>query len=265
MKAKIQSPNINFVLVWKIKYRNHTNKNCKFMRKYTCTKFEFLVGVAFILFLDLLQSSFTPIADLISSYCITHKIVFFIPNLHTCTHNNCIYSPLRFMVLVWAGSDPIPSWHMTKVPLRSAVAVTVAVDVMDVPVLTSVTLNSNGGSGITWPWLAGRRLSVILRDGTVHRCAREATVQVNSILSPGHGLSTLDCNWAFETEKEWHCSYLISIKQSPCIQYQLSLRIAHEAKTSATYMQWVCKSLHRPNKPELFTENKDGSRVFSPA
>ena len=152
------------------------------------------------------------------------------------------------MVLLWAGSDPRPSWHMTKIPLRSAVAVTVAVDVMDVPVLTSVTLNSNGGSGITWPRSPGRRDREILRDGMVHRCPREGTVQMNSILSSGHGLSTLDCNWAFETEKEWHCSYLISIKQSPCIQYQLSLRIAHEAKTSATYMQWVCKSLHRPNK-----------------
>ena len=53
--------------------------------------------------------------------------------------------PLRVMMLFWSGSIPTPSRHTTIVPLRSEVAVTVAVDVMNVPVLTSVTLNWNGG------------------------------------------------------------------------------------------------------------------------
>ena len=133
------------------------------------------------------------------------------------------------MVLLWAGSDPpTPSSHETRVSLSLIVAVTVAVDVMDTPITTSVTLNSNGGSGNTWPWLAGARVSVIPRDVTLHTCTVEKIVHVNTSCSPGHGLSTLDCNWVLKAAKEWHCSYFTSIKQvanSPCIQYQLSLRI----------------------------------------
>ena len=51
------------------------------------------------------------------------------------------FSPMMFMMMLWSGSVPTPSRHTTRVPLRSVVAATVAVDVMDVPVLTSVTLN----------------------------------------------------------------------------------------------------------------------------
>ena len=51
------------------------------------------------------------------------------------------YIPLSVMMLLWSGSIPIPSRHKTSVPLRSEVAVTVAVDVMDVPGTTSVTAN----------------------------------------------------------------------------------------------------------------------------
>ena len=40
------------------------------------------------------------------------------------------------------------------------------------------------------------------RDGTLHWCAREEIVHVNVTLSPGHGLSTLDCNLAPEAEGE---------------------------------------------------------------
>ena len=114
-----------------------------------------------------------------------------------------IISPVRYIVMFWSGSIPIPSWHTTRVPLRSAVMFTVAVDVMHVPVLTSVTLNWNGGSDITRPRSPGRRDRTMSRDGTLHRCATEGTVQVNVTLSPGHGLSTLDCNWAPETKREW--------------------------------------------------------------
>ena len=108
--------------------------------------------------------------------------------------------PLRVMVLFLSGSIPIPSWHKTRVPLKSEVAVSVAVDVMNVPVLTSVTANWNGGSEITWPRSLGRRDREMAMDGTLHRCAREGSVQVNVTPSPGHGLSTLDSSWAPETE-----------------------------------------------------------------
>ena len=82
---------------------------------------------------------------------------------------------------------------MTRVPLRSSVALTVAVDVMD-PVLTSVTLNQNGGSGNTLFLLRRTRSREMLRDGISHPCPREGTVHVKVTVSPGHGLSTLDCN-----------------------------------------------------------------------
>ena len=53
-------------------------------------------------------------------------------------------SPLRFMVVFWFGSTRLPSLHNTRVPLRSSVTFTVAVDVVDVPGTTSVTANSKG-------------------------------------------------------------------------------------------------------------------------
>ena len=114
------------------------------------------------------------------------------------------YLPKIFMVLFWSGSIPTPSWQMTTVPLRSGVAFTVAVDVILDPVI-SVTLNWKGGwLEITLPWSRGRSDWMISREGTSHRCAREDILHVNVTLSPGHGLSTLDCNWATETENE-HC------------------------------------------------------------
>ena len=109
--------------------------------------------------------------------------------------------PMIFMLLLWSGSIPIPSWHKTVVPLRSGMALTVAVDVID-PVITSMRLNWNGGSEITLPWSRGRRDWIISWDGTSHRCASEDIVHVNITLSPGHGLSTLDCNSASETKRD---------------------------------------------------------------
>ena len=112
------------------------------------------------------------------------------------------FSPTMFMVLLWSASIPIPSRHKTMVPLRSLVVVTVAVDVID-PVITAVTVNWNGGwSVITLPWLLGRSSRVIFNDGMFHWCPTEEIVHVNITLSPGHGLFTLDCNWAAETEDE---------------------------------------------------------------
>ena len=116
---------------------------------------------------------------------------------HNINYTAC--SPLRFMVVFWFGSTRLPSSHKTRVPLRFAATLTVAVDVMDVPVITSVTLNSKGWSDCSW--LLGTRVWEMLRDGTLHWCTREGTVHVNTICSPGHGLSTLDCNWAPETAK----------------------------------------------------------------
>ena len=113
--------------------------------------------------------------------------------------------PMMFMMLLWSGSIPKPSWHTIRVPLRSAVAVTVAVDVMDVPGITSVTLNWNGGSEITPPWSPGIRDRGMSRPEASHRCESEKIVHVNVTLSPGHGLCTLDCNWASETENEQCC------------------------------------------------------------
>ena len=111
------------------------------------------------------------------------------------------------MVLLWSGSIPIPSWHKTMVPLRSAVAVTVAVDVIILdPVITSVTVNWNGGwSETTLPWSRGRRDWKIPSDAMFHWWPREGIVQVNVTLSPGHNLSTLDCNWTPETESKQCC------------------------------------------------------------
>ena len=111
-------------------------------------------------------------------------------------------SPLRFMVLFWSGNTRLPSLHTIKVLLRSSVTFTVTVDVMDVPVLTSVTVNWNGGSENTWPWLLGRSARVMPKEEILHWCAREGTVHVNVTLSPGQGLSTLDCNWVSETNKQ---------------------------------------------------------------
>ena len=65
------------------------------------------------------------------------------PQIHV---NNLNYtsskcSPKMLIELLWSGSIPIPSRHTTRIPLRCVVTVTVAVDVMDVPVITSVTVN----------------------------------------------------------------------------------------------------------------------------
>jgi len=178
-------------------------------------------------------------ADVISSHWITHKIVVSISQF-TCTRNNCKYSPLRLMVLVWSGSTRLPSWHIIKVSLRPSVILTIAIDVMDVPGTTSVTLNSNGGSEITpLCWLLGVSARLMPRDGTLHWCAVEEIVHVKVTVSPRHGLSALDCNWANETEKEWHCSYLISIKQSPCIHAVSAVTencAWRLARTHATYI-----------------------------
>lgn len=104
------------------------------------------------------------------------------------------------MMVFCSGSVPLLSRHRIRVPLRSSVTLTVAVDVIiDVPV--SVTVNWNGGSEITWPRLPGRSW-VMPRDGTCHWCPAEGTVHVNVTLSPGHGLSILDRNWAPETESK---------------------------------------------------------------
>ena len=126
----------------------------------------------------------------------------FLKLTYTAVHATC--SPMIIMVLLWSGSIPIPSRHTTTVPLRSTVAVTVAVDVMDLVInCTSVTLKWNGGwLVITLPRLLGRRDRVMFNDGMFHWCAREEIVHVNITLSPGHGLSTLDCNWAPEAEGE---------------------------------------------------------------
>ena len=121
----------------------------------------------------------------------------------------CMHSPMMFMMLLWSGSVPTPSRHTTRVPLRSAVAVTVAVDVMDVPITTSVTVNWNGGwSMITLPWSRGRRDREIFKNRMSHWCPIEGIVQVKVTLSPGHGLSTLDCNWAPEYEIQTFGSYV---------------------------------------------------------
>ena len=117
-------------------------------------------------------------------------------------------SPKMLIVLLWYGSIPIPSRHTTRVPLRCVVTVTVAVDVMDVPVTASVTVNWNGGSEITLPWSRGRRDREMFINEMFHWCPLEGIVHVNVTLSLGHGLSALDCNWAHETEKEQCCSYL---------------------------------------------------------
>ena len=102
------------------------------------------------------------------------------------------------MVVFWFGSTILPSSHKIRVLLRFAVTLTVAVDVMDVPGTIPVTANSKGWSDCGW--LLGTRVWEMLRDGTSHRCSREDTVHVNVTLSPGHGLSTLDCSWAPKTE-----------------------------------------------------------------
>ena len=131
-------------------------------------------------------------------------------------HYKCIIycSPLRIMVASWFGSIRLPSRHKTRVPLRFAVALNVAVDVMDVPGTTSVTLNSKGGSGITFPRPTGASVRTMLRDETTHWCEVEESVQVNVTLSPGHGLSTLDCNWAPETEKGWEANMILHCKHA---------------------------------------------------
>ena len=109
--------------------------------------------------------------------------------------------PIMLIVLLWSGSIPIPSRHTTRVPLSSVVTVTVAVDVMDVPVTTSVTVNWNWASENALPWSRGRRDREMFNDGMSHWCPLEGIVHVNITLFPGHGLSTLDCSWAPETER----------------------------------------------------------------
>ena len=110
-------------------------------------------------------------------------------------HKTTAGSPLMFMVLFCSGKMPATSRHKTRVPLRSVVTVTVAVDsvMVALPPTLSVTANSNGGSG-NEPMLLERRAREMLRDGTIQSCAIEEIVQVNVTLSPGHGLSALDCN-----------------------------------------------------------------------
>ena len=128
------------------------------------------------------------------------------------------------MVLFWLGWTFNPSWHTTRVPLRSSVALTVAVDVMD-PLLTSVTVNWNGGSENTLSLLRRRRTREMLRDGISHSCPREETVHLNSTISPGHGLSTLDCNWAPETEGETTLLHLHrAVQRSSYLSYVRSMR-----------------------------------------
>ena len=123
----------------------------------------------------------------------TNDIQSMLGNNHSLT---LICSPLSINVLLWSGLFPTKSLQLTSVLFRSSVAVTVAIDVMLLSV-TAVTLNWNGGSEEN----RVLRESSMLRDETTHWCAREGTVQVNITVSPGHGLSTLDCNWAPETEE----------------------------------------------------------------
>jgi len=57
-------------------------------------------------------------------------------------YSSIYYSPITFMVaFCGSGSIRLPSRQKTFVPLRFAAAVTVAVDVMEVPDITSVTAN----------------------------------------------------------------------------------------------------------------------------
>ena len=107
---------------------------------------------------------------------------------------------MMLIVVLCSGSIPIPSRHIVRVLLSSVVTVTVAVDLMDVFVITSVTVNWNGGSENTLPWSRGRSDREMFNDGMTHWCPLEGIVHVNVTLSPGHDLSTLDCNWAPETE-----------------------------------------------------------------
>ena len=138
------------------------------------------------------------------------------------------------IVLFCSGSIPIPSRHTTRVPLRSVVTVTVAVDVMDVPVLTSVTVNWNWASGNTLPWSRGRRDREMFKNGMSHWCPLEGIVHVNVTLSLGHGLSTLDCNWAPETENEQCCSY-ISLKTQ-----HTNFSFPHR-RPNFSQMPWPCQ------------------------
>ena len=143
-----------------------------------------------------------------------HKICTLIPTAEMCVYTNSLdpaqlylhirihvytYLPRMFMVSFFSASIRLPSWHTTSVPLRSAVALTVVVDVMDVPVTTSVTVNWNGGSESTSALSAGVRDREMPSDGTTHRCRVDWIAHVNTTFSPGHGLSTLDCNSAPET------------------------------------------------------------------
>ena len=106
------------------------------------------------------------------------------------------------MVLFLSARLRLPSRHTTRVPLRFLAAVNVAVDVMYLPITTSVTVNTNGVSEITVSWSPGVRDRMMPSDGTSHRCAVDSSAHVNLTFSPGHGLSTLDCNIAPETENE---------------------------------------------------------------
>ena len=143
-----------------------------------------------------------------------------------CTCSNAWQcSPVMFIVLFWLGWISNPSWHTTRVPLRCSVTLTVAVDVMDVPVTTSVTLNWNGGSENTSSSLRWRRAREILRDGISHWCPREGTVHVKVTVSPGHSLSTLDCNWAPETKGETTLLHLHrTVQRSSYLSYVRSTR-----------------------------------------
>ena len=136
---------------------------------------------------------------------------------HLSCRHNLTCSPLRFIVVFWSGSLPIPSWHMTRVPLSATVTVTVAVDVINL-VITCTMVIWKGGSEITRPSLLGRSARVIPRDGTLHWCAREGTVHVKVTVSPGHGLSTLVCNWALEAEKNT-LSNVVSVTEVVSHQY----------------------------------------------
>ena len=114
---------------------------------------------------------------------------------------------MMLIMLLWSGSIPIPSRHTIRVPLSSVVTVTVAVDIMDVPI-TSVTANWNGGSEFILSRSRGRRDREMFKSGMSHWCPLAEIVQVSVTLSLGHGLFILVCNWANETEKEQWVSYV---------------------------------------------------------
>lgn len=105
--------------------------------------------------------------------------------------------PISFTVEFWVPTGGwLPSRHDTRVPLRSSVAATVAVDLMNISDID--TANWNRSSEGIWSYRV--RVREILRDGTLHSCVGEGIVHVNVTFWPGQALSTLDCNCVLETE-----------------------------------------------------------------